>query len=124
MPGQCDEAAAHALMDKFVEMGGNFIDTADAYAQGKSEEIVGSWLQKQDREKWADKAVCRLICWPLAACRIVLATKVMFPMGSGPNDTGLSRKHITFAVEQSLKRLKTNYIDLYQVGFNFTYYYY
>lgn len=49
---------------------------------------------------------------------MVLATKVRFPTGSGPNDTGLSRKHIMFAVEQSLKRLKTDYIDIYQVKFD------
>lgn len=51
LPGQCDEASAHALMDKFVEMGGNFLDTADIYSGGKSEDIVGTWLQKQEREK-------------------------------------------------------------------------
>ncbi|XP_062521407.1 1-deoxyxylulose-5-phosphate synthase YajO-like [Corticium candelabrum] len=96
LPGQCDETASHALLDKFVEMGGNFVDTADVYSDGKSEEIVGTWLQKQEREK------------------IVLATKVRFPMGKGVNDTGLSRKHIMFGVEQSLKRLQTHYIDLYQ----------
>ena len=51
LPGQCSEENAHALMDKFVEMGGNFIDTADIYSQGKSEEIVGTWMKKYDREK-------------------------------------------------------------------------
>jgi aryl-alcohol dehydrogenase-like predicted oxidoreductase len=96
LPGQTDEAAAHALLDKFAEMGGNFIDTADLYSAGRSEEYVGSWLAKQDREKF------------------VIATKVRFPTGPGPNDVGLSRKHILNNVELSLKRLKTNYIDLYQ----------
>jgi aryl-alcohol dehydrogenase-like predicted oxidoreductase len=96
LPGQCSEETAHELMDKFVQMGGNFIDTADVYSQGRSEEIVGTWMQKHDREK------------------IVIASKVRFPTGSGPNDTGLSRKHIMFAVDQSLKRLQTDYIDIYQ----------
>ncbi|XP_062510949.1 1-deoxyxylulose-5-phosphate synthase YajO-like [Corticium candelabrum] len=93
LPGQSDEAASHAILDKFVEMGGNFIDTADIYSAGRSESIVGSWLQKQAREQ------------------IVIATKVRFPMGAGPNDVGLSRKHILSAVEESLKRLNTSYID-------------
>ena len=51
LPGQSDEAASHAILDKFVEMGGNFIDTADIYSAGRSESIVGSWLQKQAREQ-------------------------------------------------------------------------
>ncbi|XP_062521595.1 1-deoxyxylulose-5-phosphate synthase YajO-like [Corticium candelabrum] len=97
LPGQCDETASHALLDKFVEMGGNFVDTADSYSGGKSEQIIGTWLQKQEREK------------------IVLATKVRFTTGKGVNDIGLSRKHIMFGVEQSLKHLQTHYIDLYQV---------
>ena len=96
LPGQCDEELAHSLLDKFVALGGNFVDTADVYSGGVSEKIVGSWLKKQEREK------------------IVLATKVRFPTGTGPNDVGLSRKHIMFAVEESLKRLDTPYIDLYQ----------
>lgn len=96
LPGQTDEAAAHSLLDKFVEMGGNFIDTADVYSAGRSEEYVGSWLAKQDREQF------------------VIATKVRFPTAAGPNDVGLSRKHILNNVELSLKRLNTSYIDLYQ----------
>lgn len=70
---------------------------ADVYGGGLSEEVVGSWLQKQNREA------------------LVIATKVRFPMGSGPNDGGLSRKHILAGVEESLKRLQTSYIDLLQV---------
>jgi aryl-alcohol dehydrogenase-like predicted oxidoreductase len=85
------------IMDAFVEAGGNFIDTADVYSRGVSETIVGKWLAGKDRDD------------------VVLATKVRFPMGEGPNNVGLSRKHIMSGVEASLKRLGTNYIDLYQV---------
>lgn len=94
---ELDESASHALLDHFVEAGGNFIDTANVYTRGASEEILGSWLERQDRDS------------------LVIATKVRFPMGDGPNDLGLSRKHILSSVEASLKRLRTDYIDLYQV---------
>lgn len=86
-----------AIMDRFVEAGGNFIDTADVYARGVSEEIVGSWLQGKRRDD------------------LVIATKVRFAMGEGPNDVGLSRKHIMAGIEASLRRLGTDYIDLYQI---------
>ncbi|XP_013421152.1 uncharacterized protein LOC106181341 [Lingula anatina] len=96
-PGNLDEAAAHAMMDRFAELGGNFLDTADIYQRGESEEIVGTWLQKQDREKF------------------VVATKVFAHVYlDNLNGVGLGRKHIMHAVEQSLKRLQTDYIDLYQ----------
>src|SRR5512133_3403629 len=75
------------LMDCFVEAGGNFIDTADVYSQGASEEIVGHWLKDQRRDD------------------LVIATKVRFSMGEGVNDLGLSRKHILSGVEASLRRL-------------------
>jgi aryl-alcohol dehydrogenase-like predicted oxidoreductase len=91
------EEVSYQLLDCFVEAGGNFIDTADVYSQGISEEILGRWLKTQQRDD------------------VVIATKVRFPMGSGPNDVGLSRKHIFAAVEASLRRLNTSYIDLYQV---------
>jgi aryl-alcohol dehydrogenase-like predicted oxidoreductase len=80
-----------------VAEGGNFIDTANVYSTGISEEIVGRWLNQQRRDD------------------LVIATKVRFPMGSGANDLGLSRKHILSSVESSLRRLQTDYIDLYQV---------
>jgi aryl-alcohol dehydrogenase-like predicted oxidoreductase len=86
-----------AMMDHFAEVGGNFIDTADVYTRGASEEIVGEWLSRQRREDY------------------VIATKVRFPMGEGVNEGGLSRKHILDGVENSLRRLKVDYIDLYQV---------
>ena len=85
------------MMDRFVAAGGNFIDTANVYSNGISEEIVGRWLKRQRRSD------------------LVIATKVRFPMGEGPNDLGLSRKHILSSAEASLRRLQTDYIDLYQV---------
>ncbi|KAK7095025.1 hypothetical protein V1264_006489 [Littorina saxatilis] len=96
-PGQLDEAGSHAVINRFVEWGGNFIDTANVYGRGNSEKIVGSWLAGQERD------------------RFVVATKVRFPMDmSNPNAAGLGRRHIIESVEQSLKRLKTDYIDLLQ----------
>jgi aryl-alcohol dehydrogenase-like predicted oxidoreductase len=94
---ETDEPTSHQILDRFVEAGGNFIDTADVYTQGVSEEVVGRWLAKQQRDDF------------------VIATKVRFPMGEGPNEVGLSRKHILAGVEASLRRLSTDYLDLYQV---------
>lgn len=94
---EATEAVSHQMMDRFVEAGGDFIDTADVYSQGISEEIVGRWLKGKRRDD------------------LIIATKVRFPMGDGRNDVGLSRKHILSGVESSLRRLDTDYIDLYQV---------
>ncbi|TBL80817.1 aldo/keto reductase [Paenibacillus thalictri] len=94
---ETSEEDSFRIMDRFVASGGNFIDTADVYTQGSSEEIVGRWLKGQKRDD------------------VVIATKVRFAMGSGPNDVGLSRKHILAGVEASLRRLGTDYIDLFQV---------
>jgi aryl-alcohol dehydrogenase-like predicted oxidoreductase len=94
---EADEAASFAMLDRFVEAGGNFIDTADVYSRGLSEEVLGRWLANKPRD------------------RFVIATKVRWPMGEGPNEVGLSRKHILASVEASLRRLGTGYIDLYQV---------
>ncbi|XP_025111976.1 uncharacterized protein LOC112574870 [Pomacea canaliculata] len=92
-----DEKECHLMMDRFAAWGGNFIDTADMYGPKLSETIVGNWLHKQEREK------------------SVIATKVRFSMDpSDPNKVGLSRRHITRAVEESLGRLQTDFIDLYQ----------
>ncbi len=88
---------SHKFLDRFVEAGGNFIDTANVYAGGQSEEILGDWLIHQNRDQ------------------MVIATKVRFALGDGPNDLVLGRKHILTSVETSLRRLKTDYIDLYQV---------
>ncbi len=91
------EDESYALMDRFFDAGGNFIDTADVYSRGTSETIVGRWLDQQRRED------------------LVIATKVFGAMGDGPNDRGLSRKHIMASVEASLRRLQTDTIDLYQI---------
>ena len=94
---EMDTGESHRMLDRFVEAGGNFIDTADVYTQGASEEIVGSWLRGKNRHDY------------------IIATKVRFAMGGGQNDLGLSRKHILDGIEASLRRLGTEYIDLYQV---------
>ena len=102
------EENAYAVFDAFVEAGGNFIDTADVYSRwapgnpgGVAETIVGKWLKKTG----------------LTRDKLVIATKVRGRMGDGPNDEGLSRKHILDAAEASLRRLQTDYIDLYQTHF-------
>jgi aryl-alcohol dehydrogenase-like predicted oxidoreductase len=104
---QADEAASFAIMDAADRAGVYFFDTADGYplggepqTRGATEEIIGRWL----RERGARE-------------RIVLATKCYAAMGEGPNDQGLSRKHIIAACDASLKRLGTDYIDLYQAHF-------
>lgn len=94
---ETSEKESHAILDAFVEAGGNFIDTADVYSRGLSEEIIGHWLKKHTRNE------------------VVVATKVRYPMGDGPNATGLSRTHIMHGIEASLRRLGTDYIDLYQI---------
>lgn len=91
------EADSFAILDAFAAAGGNFIDTADVYSRGVSEEILGRWLARQRREDF------------------VIATKVRYPMGEGPNETGLSRKHIMDGIAGSLRRLQTDYVDLYQI---------
>ncbi len=91
------EAESQLMLEYFAEAGGNFIDTADVYGGGASETILGRWLKGKRRDDF------------------VIATKVRFPTGNGPNDQGLSRKHILSSVEASLLRLDTDYIDLYQV---------
>lgn len=95
--GAADERESFSIMDRYAAQGGNFLDTADVYGRGRSEEIVGAWLKGRRREDF------------------VVATKVRGAMGDGPNDIGLSRKHIRAAVKDSLNRLGTDYIDLYQV---------
>ncbi len=94
---EADEPTSHRMLDRFAELGGNFVDTADVYGQGVSEEVVGRWLGGQNRDQW------------------VIATKVRFPFGSGVNDVGLSRKHLISSVDGSLRRLGTDHVDLYQV---------
>ena len=100
---QCDEATSFAICDRAAEGGINFIDTADAYplggdrsTAGRTEEILGKWLEGRREE-------------------FVLATKCCSPMGDKPWNRGLSRKHIMEAIEGSLRRLGTDYVDLYQL---------
>jgi aryl-alcohol dehydrogenase-like predicted oxidoreductase len=96
---ESDEMAAHAQLDRYVEAGGNLIDTADVYSAGESEHIVGRWLAARDG----------------AREQIVLASKGRFPTGDGRNDVGLSRQHLAAALDASLRRLGVDTIDLYQL---------
>lgn len=94
--GSVGDNNAEAIVDRAYELGINFFDTANAYYNGAAEEVVGKALSKYPRHSY------------------VLATKVFFPMGEGPNDNGLSRKHIMEQCDASLKRLGVDYIDMYQ----------
>ena len=93
------ESESRPFVKRALELGINFFDTADIYSQGVSEEILGRALR--------DFGVRR--------AEVVVATKVFFPMGDGPNDRGLSRKHILDAIDASLKRLGMDHVDLYQI---------
>jgi NDP-hexose C3-ketoreductase / dTDP-4-oxo-2-deoxy-alpha-D-pentos-2-ene 2,3-reductase len=93
------ESDSHQIMDRALADGVNFFDTADIYGtDGSTEEIVGRWLSKGEHRD-----------------EVVLATKVYQPMGRGENDRGLSARHIVKACEDSLRRLQTDWIDLYQM---------
>ena len=98
-PWVLDEDASRPLIKQALEAGINFFDSADMYSLGESEEVLGRALKDfgPGREK------------------LVIATKVFYPMGDGPNDRGLSRKHIMSAIDASLRRLGTDYVDLYQI---------
>ncbi|WP_154794421.1 aldo/keto reductase [Occultella kanbiaonis] len=96
---EADEATSHALLDAYVAAGGNFIDTADVYSAGVSEEVIGRWLATH----------------PTEANQLVLATKGRFPTGVGPNDLGTSRRHLRAALDASLRRLGVDHVDLYQL---------
>ena len=93
-----DETESRPYFQRALELGINFFDTADAYSLGVSEEILGRALKDFTRRD-----------------EVVIATKVFFPMGDKPNQAGLSRVHIMRAIDDSLRRLKTDYIDLYQI---------
>ncbi len=95
----CDEATAFAIMDRALSVGVNFIDTANVYGQdGLSERVVGKWMKERNTRE-----------------QLVLATKFRFSMGKVPNTSGGSRLHIMRAVDESLRRLQTDRIDLYQI---------
>jgi aryl-alcohol dehydrogenase-like predicted oxidoreductase len=99
-----DQPASEEVLDAYVELGGNFVDTADAYSRwvhghvgGESETVIGRWMRARGNRH-----------------DVVVATKCASAMGEGPNDKGLSRQHIVAALEASLRRLQTEYVDLYQ----------
>lgn len=92
--GTADEAQSIAVIQRAIELGVNYIDSADQYGRGKSEEYIGKAVKGRRHE-------------------LVIASKCATPMGDGPNDVGLSRKHIMDSVEASLQRLGTDYLDLY-----------
>jgi aryl-alcohol dehydrogenase-like predicted oxidoreductase len=99
-----DERTSFDVLDAYVEGGGNFIDSADSYSRwvpgnvgGESETVLGNWMHARGNR-----------------AQVIVATKVGNPMGSGPNERGTSRSHIMNSVERSLRRLQTDYIDLYQ----------
>jgi 1-deoxyxylulose-5-phosphate synthase len=94
-----DEEQGRPFIQRALELGFNFFDTADMYSLGRSEEVLGRALK--DFGPSRDK--------------VVIATKVFFPMGDDPNQKGLSRKHIVHAIDDSLRRLGTDYVDLYQI---------
>jgi len=93
-----DEAESLPFYRRAIELGINFFDSADMYSNGRSEEITGRALREYSRRD-----------------EVVIATKVYFPMGSGPNQRGNSRVHILQAIDASLRRLGTDYVDLYQI---------
>jgi aryl-alcohol dehydrogenase-like predicted oxidoreductase len=96
---ESDEKVSHAQLDRFVEVGGTFVDTADVYSAGESERIIGRWLASRPAE---------------VTEAVVLATKGRFPMTPDPNGAGLSTRHLTRALDASLTRLGVEAVDLYQ----------
>jgi aryl-alcohol dehydrogenase-like predicted oxidoreductase len=96
---EADETTSGTILEAFVEAGGTFLDTADVYSKGASEEIIGRWLKTH----------------PGDAKNLVIATKGRFSMGEGPNDLGLSRRHLRRALDDSLRRLDVEHVDLYQM---------
>jgi aryl-alcohol dehydrogenase-like predicted oxidoreductase len=103
-----DAATAATILDRYLEAGGNFLDTADQYSRfipgnrgGESESIIGSWLKARGNRG-----------------QVILATKVGAVMGDDPNERGLSRRHIMRSIEASLRRLQTDYVDLYYAHFD------
>jgi aryl-alcohol dehydrogenase-like predicted oxidoreductase len=98
-PWVLDEEASRPLIKQALEAGINFFDTADMYSLGASEEVLGRALKDLGPSR----------------DQVVIATKVFYPMGENPNQRGLSRKHLMHAIDDSLRRLGTDYVDLYQI---------
>ena len=97
---ETDESVAHQQLDLFIEAGGTMVDTADVYGDGRSEEIIGHWYASRS---------------PDVTERVVLATKGRFAVDDSPNGAGLSARHLTRALDASLRRLGLDSVDLYQV---------
>ena len=96
---ETDQATSFSQLDRFTEAGGTLVDSADVYADGRAEEIIGRWLAARPGKREL----------------VVLATKGRFPTDESPNGHGLSRRHLSLALDASLRRLKVETIDLYQV---------
>lgn len=96
---ETDQATAFSQLDRFTEAGGTLVDSADVYADGRAEEIIGRWLAARPGRREL----------------VVLATKGRFPTDESPNGHGLSRRHLSLALEASLRRLNVETVDLYQV---------
>src|SRR5437016_14117705 len=94
---QVDKGTSHRIMDRAYDLGVNFFNTAAVYEEGAAEEFVGGWLRTKPREQ------------------VVVGTTFKARVGLGPNDRGGSRLHVMHQVEMSLRRLGTDYIDLYQM---------
>ena len=97
---ETDERGSHEQLDTFVAAGGTLVDTANVYSGGVSEEIIGRWFADRPAD---------------VTDRVVLATKGRFPVGGGPNASGLSRRNLTRSLDASLSRLGLDHVDLYQV---------
>src|ERR1700689_4235821 len=97
---EADEPGAHDQLAHFVEAGGTLVDTADVYGDGKPEEIIGRWLASRPSD---------------VTERVGLATKGRFPLDDSPNGAGLPARHLTRALDASLRRLGVEAVDLYQV---------
>lgn len=95
---ESDETASRAILDRYMDAGGSFIDTADVYSQGVSEEIIGSWMRSRGNRD-----------------DVVIATKGRFAMGDRPEDRGAGRAYLNRALESSMTRLGVDFVDLYQV---------
>ena len=96
---EADEETSGRILEAFIEAGGTFLDTADVYSKGVSEQVIGRWLAAH----------------PTDAEQLVIATKGRFPMGPGANDYGASRRHLRDALDSSLARLGVDFVDLYQI---------